>query len=330
MSANIFVSDSPDHPDQELIERLTHCLKKAKIDQAKSPPVYQATGEWNYLLQRAQDHLPNMFREPGHDGIGASYTHKGLGTISPRGLIKSRLIARDMGHDLRIWRSVVGGDLEQLRAPEIGNPWGVIVDGVLLYPGVCRADYFAAHVANLLGGQGSVVEIGGGYGEFAYRLLRRAPDIRYTCFDLPETLIKSSYFLMRAFPEKTFRLYDNLTADGQISLLPNFLLPQMQACDLTINTRSLSEMGRETVNEYVALICRFTRRYFVHENSTQPIPTFGTHFEIPASEFPILGFRKLGSHQSCWSSGGGPNGRYAEYLYERNHDGLIPCDTTDP
>lgn len=328
--------------DLSLVERLAKCANLAKTDQANAGQAYQVNGEWPELIEadaalraglsdpRAlRSTLETMFRERIHTAIGANHSPRSLERRSLKGAVKRLLIRQGAHQDLRIWRAIVDQpNIADLAAPNIGSPWGVEIDGQLLYPGVCRAHYFACAIANLLGdGPGIVAEIGGGYGEFAYRLLKRRSNVKYICFDLPEVLIKASYFLMTAFPNKRVLLYDELAgrqltpeliSQFDIVLLPNFVLPSLTEADITINTRSLSEMTMETVNEYIRHICRFTRRYFLHENSNEAILSTGNHVEIPASQFPISrDFKRLSAQKSPWWAGAGSQGRYVEYLYER-------------
>lgn len=316
------------------IPSLIESARLAKVAQADAGGTYQATGEWTSIIKNNTSFnqefesmkLNTMFRDFGNTVISSEFSARGLDRLSIKGAVKKAIILRGVHHDLKVWRSVVGGPLSDLAAPDIGSPWGADIDGTLIYPGVCRADYFASHVARLLNNtDGNVVaEIGGGYGEFAYRLMRRRPTTKYLCFDLPEVILKSSYFLMNAFPEKRVLLYDQLkpitteVIDAyDIILMPNFALPSLAdlSVDLLINTRSLSEMSRPTIEEYLRHVFRVTRRYFVHENSNEAVPTFDDHIELPASQFPIdPSFAKVYAQKSPWFAG---NGRYVEHLYER-------------
>jgi hypothetical protein len=331
MPMRVRVPDVSAPAPMSLIERLATCLRLGRDAQRLAPPAYQVSGEWLHLLDVTvtlpagvlRESLNAMFRDSGHTPVGASYSVRGLTGFSPVGLLKRRLILQGMERDLRIWKSLTGAAVSALDAPAIGSPWGVEVDGCLLYPGVCRAHYFAQHIAGLANEGDIVAEIGGGYGELAYRLLRMKA-VHYVCFDLPDTLLRSSYFLSRAFPQKRILLFDELGTQPltrelieqyDIVLAPNFLIPKLEAADITVNTRSLSEMSRETVHEYIRHINRFTRRYFVHENSNEAVPTFGDHFEIPAREFPLT-LKLLSAQKAPWSEGSGANGRYVQYLYQ--------------
>jgi len=141
-------------------------------------------------------------------------------------------------------------------------------------------------------------------------------------------LLKAAYFLMSAMPEKRVMLYDDvgdmpLTPENidrfDIVLMPNFKIADMAAmsADLLINTRSLSEMGRPAIEDYMGHMDRITRRYFIHENSSLPVVHQG-HAEIPGHEFPIPAtFRKVYAQKSPWNIGDGVHGRYVEHLYER-------------
>lgn len=95
--------------------------------------------------------------------------------------------------------------------------------------------------------------------------------INYISLDIPEMLAISSYFLMSSFPEKKFLLYgedSNDFEDYDIVLMPHFILPKLEdeSVDLFFNSNSLSEMPRETSDEYVSQIERICKKYFMHIN----------------------------------------------------------------
>ena len=102
-------------------------------------------------------------------------------------------------------------DIAEVGLPPIGNPYGYDVGGHIVQWNAIPNCYRAEYVNDLLKqiNQFVVVEIGGGFGCFAYFLLKKDNPVCYINFDLPENLIISSYYLSMAFPEKRILLFDS-------------------------------------------------------------------------------------------------------------------------
>jgi putative sugar O-methyltransferase len=149
---------------------------------------------------------------------------------------------------------------------EIGWRYG---DGILNMDTVFTQVHVAnLHAFGLLGALGdksagrtvTVVEIGGGYGALAYRLLRLVPNVRMIIVDLPESLAFSSIYLTTLFPGLDCEFVDaggsvTLGRPG-ISFVSNAafgpgLVPS-GAVDLAINTMSMAEMSDLQIEDYGA------------------------------------------------------------------------------
>ena len=195
------------------------------------------------------------------------------------------------------WRSLLPTTpLEELDAPRIGNPWGYVFGGKVLYEPVFEYHYQAHYFQSLLAHVETpiVLEIGGGFGGLAYHILKRTPVVKYIGLDLPENILLQAYYLSCAFPgariltfSKEITMLDLKTINAyDIILMPNFMMPQIASCtaDLIVNVRSLSEMPSETIDEYIHQIDRIGRLWFFHEN----IFTARTDgwFGIPSADFP--------------------------------------------
>jgi hypothetical protein len=227
-----------------------------------------------------------------------------------------------MLYDYRVWTELTGKNIDAIRVPWAGNPFGYFIDGTLAVPGNFRHQYTAAKAAALIGGRGVLAEICGGWGDVGCFALR-FPAVHYIDIDLPEILLLASYWLCSILPDRRIALYGEEDCKTVLAnmekydviLFPNFCLPLLanNSVDIFINTHSLSEMRPETIQEYMAQIGRTCRKYFLHENSDTPYHTLG-HTEIPASSFLVSGFRLLNKAMSPWKAGGG---RYREFLYER-------------
>ena len=75
----------------------------------------------------------------------------------------------------------------------IGNPFGAVIEDILVEEGAPYRHYCAQQVRSLLSsGKATVVEVGGGFGGMAYYLLRDAIGTRYIDFDVPETIALAS------------------------------------------------------------------------------------------------------------------------------------------
>jgi hypothetical protein len=270
--------------------------------------------------------LGNFFRNSGVAGL---WVYRYYERLEAARRSDKRAFVMATLRDLDIWSDLVGGDLAQLDAPRIGNPWGYVVDGHLVMPVSPQLHRYAHLASNLLGDveRPVVAEIGGGFGGFAYHLLR-GRSCTYLNFDLPEILLIASYYLLKAFPERRALLYGErsgaltpaVVSDYDMLLLPHYALPTLSAesVDLIVNTASLSEMGRQTVAEYLSQVGRICQGYFFHDNSDRPVLNTGGHVEIPSSQFPIPASLKLLS--KTYAPFGGGAGRYREHLYERRAD----------
>lgn len=186
----------------------------------------------------------------------------------------------------------------ELDAPAVGNPWGYVVDGQLLYEPVCEYHYHAYYTRKLMSSVPSpvVLEIGGGFGGLAYQLLKRGTDVTYIGLDLPEASFLQAYYLASTLPHlkiRTFqsadeRITSEMLQEYDVVLMPNFMLPQIDAgvVDLALNIRSLSEMPAQTIAEYLAQLDRIGPLFVFHENLSRERKD-GLH-GIPSSEFPAL------------------------------------------
>jgi hypothetical protein len=109
-----------------------------------------------------------------------------------------------------------------------------------------------------------VLEIGAGWGGFAYQFKTLCPDVCYVIVDLPQTLLFSAVYLKTLFPQATILVYGDrpdadLMANCRVAdfvFLPNFFLDRLDlpALDLAINMVSFQEMTTDQVTGYVRKI----------------------------------------------------------------------------
>ena len=204
-------------------------------------------------------------------------------------------------------------DIDRLTIPNIGNPYGIRLNGKLIGPSSLGARHYADQVIAILSDRDykDVTEIGGGIGTLAYFLLADGID-NYSGYDIPEILAIQQYFLMNAFPERSFQLYGEVEDLGAtIELMPYWCFNTALDTDIVVNFHSMSEMPIEVVQNYLDKIADIAD-YFYHENSGvgqkyNESPT--TLWKMPSS------LHRLVMHPTIFST---EVGVYREYIYKRS------------
>lgn len=329
----------PDREHRSIIERVIEAYRAAKRDQPAAPAPYQPQGEWaSYLAERRE------FYDAMHAGHTAAvwakietFWRNELGPI-----VKEYARFEDLAdgradcverfrsgivRNFQIWKDIVGRPTTELVVPDIGNPWGLIIEGQLVVPKATRFHTHAIMIRHILSGvpKPVVADIGGGYGGIAYYLLRDGDGMTYVDYDLPETLSLASYYLLACFPDRKCLLYgegdltDTTTMQAfDIVLLPNYALQHLgeRSVDMFLNTFSLSEVPRITLEEYLRRIQHAVRHYFLHNNMDRVGVINRGYERIPASAFPIDSavLKLIYKHFDLFH---GQQGDYKEFLYER-------------
>jgi hypothetical protein len=113
-------------------------------------------------------------------------------------------------------------------------------------------------------GPGRVLEIGGGWGGFAYQYKTLYPNTKYVIIDLPETLILSGTYLLSLFPEASYQFVSTAeelaaVARGELSdftFLPHYLTEDIGQLniELAINMVSFQEMTTMQVSDYARVL----------------------------------------------------------------------------
>ena len=106
-----------------------------------------------------------------------------------------------------------------------------------------------------------VMEIGAGWGGFAYQFRTLCPDVTYIIVDLPQTLLFSAVYLRTLFPSASVLTYGDKPAAALLQdcqsydfvFLPHYFIDniQLSRLDLTINMVSFQEMTSAQVDKYV-------------------------------------------------------------------------------
>jgi hypothetical protein len=213
----------------------------------------------------------NLFRDPCATGlVGRPWGLEG----PPKGLQRIVYLG-DVLFRLDYWKSQTDGrfGMRDLAGPGVGNPFGLILDGILVESGAEYRHYCANRVNHLLEpGRATVVEIGGGFGGMAYYLLRDRPNVRYLDFDLPESIALTSWYIGKAFPHLRLQLFGEevvtpeVTGQADVALMPLFELARMppQSADVTFSSHALSDIAPADAASYFRDIARVTRRSFLY------------------------------------------------------------------
>jgi len=107
----------------------------------------------------------------------------------------------------------------------------------------------------------TVVEIGAGWGGFAYQFKTLYPHTCYVIVDLPQSLLFSGVYLKTLFPDASVLFYGDRPTntllegydDHDFVFLPHFFMKKMKLAriDLGINMVSFQEMTSDQVDAYV-------------------------------------------------------------------------------
>jgi putative sugar O-methyltransferase len=287
-------------------------------------PYYKAID--NQDLSIIAPFLRNFFRNEGISGFWGG--EQMFETFANLDKIEKLERANLMRKQFEAWRAASPNvSVEELNAPLIGNPWGYIVKGNLLYEPICEYHYQANYFARLLNEvpKPVIIEIGGGFGGLAYQIVKSISYVKYIGFDLPENIFLQSYYLSCAFPKlKILTYYKDMTEITQntiskydIILLPDFMIKEVESyvADLIINIRSFSEMPVSTIEEYYRQIDRLGHLFFFHENLFKD--RLDGLYGIPSPGFPALKNFILVTELKSWWPRYQNNSAYPchEYLY---------------
>ncbi len=323
----------------EIIKRLCKMYQKLKKDDQGIDALYQAGGEWDHYINDRK-FFYNALLEDNYSEAHAALSNFWRNLLGP--IVKEyakyeqimnnetefidRFVTR-VAKNYIIWKELYKTDIRELRVPDIGNQWGLHIDGELVVPKATRYHAHSQQIKNLtLDTENPVVaEIGGGYTGMAHFMLRDIPNLTYVDFDLPETLVIGAYYTLSAYPDKNILLYgeyDDITKvnvnDYDAIFLGNFELPNFpkNTVDVFYNSFSLSEMPKATSTEYIKQIEGICRNYFLHNNMDRK-GVINRGFErTPASEYAIDDqvFTNIYKQFDLFH---GHDGDYKEYLYKK-------------
>ncbi|NLX26364.1 MAG: putative sugar O-methyltransferase [Lentisphaerae bacterium] len=336
--ADRFESRGADH-----LPRIITAYNNAKEKQAGMSSAYQVGNEWlpifnKYLYEVAEvlkqadqqklaDIYNNFMRDDCSIGLhGLSFSMKRdffSGKISK---YNKRKFMCDIIHRMQMWKQIYGTKiaLEELESPNLGNPYGIVLDGLFIRTGSFYNHHYSQHIGRLLRrnstARKTVLEIGAGYGGMAYYLCRDVDNLTYVALDLPENMALTAYYLMTAFPDKKVFLHGEQEIDEStlkkfdIVLISNTDIEKLPSnfFNVTFNSYSLAEMSQETINLYIQQIMRVCNQYFLHVNHNKNSETIADHFGIDESRFNLLY-----QTPALWNFGRNIHMDEYEYLYQK-------------
>jgi len=344
-----FRSRLDDSKDDAILKRISAAYCAAARQEKSAPLTYAATERRQRLRQgnlapvigallaQNVDALRRMYRNFYRDACSSGIV--GL----PGGLSKAYFggTIRDMYrhfylshvlYRLDYWKSLTNGrfTVQELRGPEVGNPFGLVINGTHISVGSEYAHYCAQRVAGeLKPGSATVAEIGGGFGGMAYYLLRDRQNTTYLDFDVPESIALASYYLMKAFPTLRFFLYGEGTlthdaiAQADVVMLPTFALSTMPAAsaDLTFSSHGMAELSSAAMVEYLKEICRMTRKGLLligNQRVGEMVSEIvrADHWPFSLTNTSLSGWH---SHKVSGAGVGGAAGRAASTAFEQSY-----------
>ncbi len=231
-------------------------------------------------------------------------------------------------------------NINDLKFPNIGNPYGIELNNILILPDQCRHYYLSYMIFNFITNKEShinpdiILEIGGGYGGVLINLIKRyiknKKKFKYINIDLNSSLfvcmyIMKSYIKIEKLDLKIYYLKEGEILDNELlSKYDIFLVGENNSnninvkTDIFFNSHSLSEMIKEDINKYISLLEKTESKYFYHINSNF-FPWKESklnNIEINGSDFPVNEekYKKIFQSISPWVCG---SGRYREFIYIR-------------
>jgi hypothetical protein len=333
--------------DSELLDRICAAYIKAVEREQAAPETYQATQWWEQvrnsslarvrraLLTRDTAALQGMYRNFYRDscsagllgvpyGMAKAYFGGGMKDIH-RHFYLSHVLSR-----IDYWMAQTENrfTLSDLSGPLIGNPFGIQLGETLVRVGAEYAHYCSHRIGLLLGpGRTVIAEIGGGFGNMAYYMLRDHPTATYVNFDVPESVALSSYYLMKAFPRLDFLLYGEkeLTEEAidraDVVLMPVFELDRLPAgsVDVSFSSHAMSDLSSNAMDVYLSNISRVTRKSFSYVGNQRASESISHFINQKYDSFQLTDTRSSGwhSHKVSGAGVGGAAGLAASVMFEQ-------------
>lgn len=142
-----------------------------------------------------------------------------------------------------LWRYAQKHDtsgVTSLPEPSLGGPFPVYEGGRLISQDLANTALEISTLQKALGGRmpNNFLEVGAGYGRFAYALLSLYPNVCYTIIDIEPAIEISRWYLSALFPSERLRFLSPAQAD---QVAPGSI-------DVALSISSLQEMTPEQVD----------------------------------------------------------------------------------
>jgi len=309
-------------PEQrlEVAQRVIDAYRLASTHQKGKSSVYTVSNEWIPIFQKplqplleslnrgdavgVRDLMDNFFRcsiSAGLIGLAIDMFATFFDKKKPSLYRRTQLLI-DHVYRYRLLKKLLPDiSPEKLHIEDIGNPYGLYVEGKFVRTGADYQYYYADQVNKLLNDKRDhtvVAELGGGIGGFAHFLLKaRSSGLTYINLDLPEILCIASYQLLNLFPEKNIVLYgeiENINTQSlsgyDIALLPCFVVETLatDSVDVVFNSYSLAEMDAPTIENYAKQFSRICRHAILHVNHVRNSLVSANDFPFDAEKFLLV------------------------------------------
>jgi hypothetical protein len=303
--------DSPAYRHYERVRAEVLRMKTVEAEQQEDrPSTYwrEELANIEYLLDASPLVIERLRHHAQHVTGVRPYDHRS-GADEKRGLFAEKLAA------LR----ELGGDDLLVPEPELLGGFGFEIGGALF--NIDTLKFYEALIAlqraGLLtqfrepAGRPIVVEIGSGWGGFAYQFKTLFPGTSYVLVDLPELFVFSAVYLMSAFPGARVAFWDDeqpldpdTLAEHDFVFVPHTSLAAIPAAqiELALNMVSFQEMTTEQVQSYVdrlfalgcpALYSLNRDRSPYNRELTNVREIIGTRFDVDEIEVLPVSYTKL-------------------------------------
>jgi putative sugar O-methyltransferase len=271
----------------EISKRIFRSYIAMKIDGSKDS--FTPSPMWQNILDTTYKDLADSYKfndfnkfQKFINNFGHSKKYTGLTykILIPRffNFFRNQYIKKNMlDNQFKKWKFFSNNkNIKELNTPKYGNHHGgCIQNSTFVTYTSFKHEIYGSMLANFLHKKKNpiIAEIGGGFGEQAYFLIKKLKKSTYLNFDLPEVLVLSMFYLMNTFPNKKILLYgekklsdDCLNKYDLIFMPPSSMYKlNKNSIDLMINQHSMGEMNKKTVKEYIKIIKK-TSKYFFHMN----------------------------------------------------------------
>ena len=295
---------------REIVRRVAASYRAAKADQQRADSAYLPCGARAEFVDDNQEFFAALLAQD-HALAESSlrrFLRSELGVFCKEYATFDQLVSRtspyldrfetQVRRNFAAWSSLFEMDDRVLEVPDVGEPWGLMIEGRLITSKAMRFHATSQQIGELVRGTARpvVAEIDAAGGGQAYFVLRDYPQVKYLQFDLPETMVLSQYFLLAACPDREITLYgesrENLSTiliESDVVLYPNHAVEQLaeRSVDVWLNSLSFGEASYANLAAYCDAIQQSLKRYLLLCNSDRAKLTRHGFERTPLSRYPL-------------------------------------------